>query len=129
MQSKAKTYAHVMVESLDGLSEKEAAKRVKRLKALLQRRGDSKHISKILREFARAWKERRGQTGEAVSAEPLSKQTRERVEKALKQKGYVMEERVDPSVLGGIALFLGSSFLIDGTVRGKLKRLAKTLQF
>lgn len=127
MQSKAKTYALVMVESLDGVSEKEAAKRVQRLKLLLQKRGDLKLLSKILQEFSRAWKERKGQIGEVVTAEPLSKLTREKIEKSLEGKGYIMKETVEPSIIGGMALFLGRDFLIDGTVRGKLKRITKLL--
>jgi len=124
MSSKAKTYAHVMVESFDGLSEKEATKRVKSLKILLQKRGDFKQLSKILQEFSRAWKERKGRVAEAVSAEPLSSKTREKMEKSLKKKGYIMEERIDPSVIGGTALYLGRDYLIDSTIRGKLKRIS-----
>jgi len=124
MQSKAKTYAQVMVESLDGLSEKETAKRVKNLKILLQKRGDFKQLSKILQEFSRAWKERKGKIAEVVTAEPLSSKVRESMEKSLKKKGYIMEERIDPSVIGGTALYLGRDYMIDGTVRGKLKRIS-----
>ena len=127
MSSKAKTYAHVMVEVLDGLSEKEAAKRVKSLKILLQKRGDFKQLSKILYEFTRAWKERKGPMAEVVSAEPLSSKVRESMEKSLKKKGYIMEERIDPSVIGGTALYLERDYMIDGTVRGKLRRIARLL--
>ena len=126
-QSKAKTYAEVMVESFDGLSEKEAAKRVQRLKTLLSKRGDFKQLSKILQEFSRAWKERKGQIAEVVTAEPLSSKARESMEESLKEKGYIMEERIDSSVIGGIALYLGRDFLIDGTIRGKLKRISKII--
>ena len=118
MQGKAKTYAQAMVESLDGLSEKEAAKRVKNLKILLQKRGDFKQLSKILYEFSRAWKEWKGQIAEVVTAEPLSSKARESMEKSLKKKGYIMEERIDPSVIGGTALYLGRDYMIDGTIRG-----------
>lgn len=125
MQGKAKTYAQVMVESLDGVSEKETAARVKNLKVLLQKRGDFKQLSKILQEFSRAWKERKGQIAEVVSAEPLSSKVRESMTESLKKKGYIMEERIDPSVIGGTALYLGRDYMIDGTIRGKLKRISK----
>jgi len=72
-----------MVESFDGLSEKEATERVKRLKILLQKREDFKQLSKILFEFTRAWKERKGRLAEVVSAEPLSDKVRENMEKSL----------------------------------------------
>lgn len=128
MQSKAKTYAAVMVEALDGVSEKEAVKRAKSLKILLQKRGDFKQLSKILQEFSRAWRERRGSVAEVVSAEPLSSKAREDMEKSLKKKGYVMEERIDPSVIGGTALYLGRDYVIDGTIRGKLKRISNIVK-
>ena len=116
-----------MVESFDGFSEKEATERVKSLKILLQKRGDFKQLSKILYEFTRAWKERKGPVAEVVSTEPLSGKVRESMEKSLKKKGYIMEERIDSSVIGGIALYLGRDFLIDGTIRGKLKRISKII--
>ena len=75
-QSKAKTYAKAMVAAFDGVSEKEAKKRAQILKRMLYKRGDSKQISKILQEFARAWKERNGQTATVVAAEALSEKTR-----------------------------------------------------
>jgi len=131
MSSKAKTYAQVMVESFDGLpagrqglSEKEITIRVRRLKILLQKRGDFKQLSKILQEFSRAWKERKGRVAEVVTAEPLSSKVRESLRKSLKEKGYIMEERIDPNVIGGIALYLGRDYMIDGTARGKLKRIS-----
>ena len=124
MQSRAKIYAAVMVESFDGLSEKETVKRVKRLKILLQKRGDFKQLSKILYEFTRAWKERKGQVAEVVTAETLSSKARESMEKSLKKKGFIIEERIDPSVIGGTALYLGRDYVIDGTVRAKLKRIS-----
>jgi len=124
MSSKAKIYAQVMVESFDGLSEKETVKRVKSLKILLQKRGDFKQLSKILQEFSRAWKERKGRVAEVVSAESLSSKARVKMEKSLKKKGYIMEERIDPTVIGGTALYLGRDYVIDGTVRGKLKRIS-----
>ena len=59
-QSSVKTYAKAMVEVFDGLSEKEAKKRAQNWKHLLYKRGASKQVSKILQEFVRAWKERKG---------------------------------------------------------------------
>src|SRR3989344_9197724 len=126
-QSKAKTYAKAMVAAFDGVSEKEAKKRAQILKRMLYKRGDSKQISKILQEFARAWKERNGQTATVVAAEALSEKTRKQIEQSLARKKYVMEEKVDPGVIGGVALYLGNDYVIDGTIRGKLKRISKLL--
>ena len=48
-------------------------------------------------------------------------------EQSLAKKRYIMEEKVDPGVIGGVALYLGNDFVIDGTIRGKLKRISKLL--
>lgn len=127
MRNKAKTYAKAMVEAFDGASEKETQKRVSVLKRMLYERGDSKQISKILQEFARAWKERKGKVAMVLSAEPLAEKTKKQLEQSLLKKRYIVEERIDPSVIGGVALFLGNDYVIDSTIRGKLQRMAKLL--
>ena len=63
-----------------------------------------------------------------VSAEPLLKETRMHMEQSLAKKNYVMEEKVDPAVIGGVALFLGNEYVVDGTARGKLQRIATLLE-
>ena len=127
-QGKAKTYAKAMVAAFDGLSEKEAKKRTQILKRVLYKRGDSKQISKILQEFARAWKERKGTVATVLSAELLSGKTKKQFEESLAKKRYIMEEKVDPGVIGGVALFLVNDYVIDSTIRGKLQRLARSLR-
>jgi len=126
-QGKAKTYARVMREVFDGVSEKEAKQRVQVLKRLLYKRGDFKHVSKILQEFARAWRERKGKPATVVTAQPLAERTKGEMEKSLERKGYVLEERIDPAGIGGTALFLGNDYVIDSTMRGKLRRLEEVL--
>ena len=128
MQSKARTYAALMVQALDGVSEKEAQQKIQRLKKLLYKRGDFKHVSAILQEFAWAWRERKGKIATVVSAEPLAVSTKKHMEQSLQKKGYIAEEKVDASVIGGMALFLGNDYVIDSTVKGKLQRLSKLLQ-
>lgn len=117
-----------MVEVFDGLSEKEAEKKARNWKRLLYKCGASKQVSKILQEFTRAWKERKGKIATVLSAEPLAEKSKKQFEEALSKKKYAMEEKVDPSVIGGVALFLGNDYVIDSTIRGKLLRLAKSLQ-
>ena len=126
-QGKAKTFAQAMVAAFDGLSEKEAEKRVGNWKRLLYKRGASKQVSKILQEFARAWKERKGQIATVLAAEPLSEKAKKQFDQSLSKKQYQVEEKVDPGVIGGVALFLGNDFMIDGTIRGKLKRISNLL--
>ncbi|HEX9722284.1 MAG TPA: F0F1 ATP synthase subunit delta [Candidatus Paceibacterota bacterium] len=128
MQSKARTYAALMVQALDGATEKEAQQVIQRFKDLLYKRGDFKHISSILREFERAWQERNGKTATVVSAHSLAEKTKTEMAKSLEKKGYALQEKVDPAVIGGTALYLGSDYMIDSTVKGKLNRLSKLLK-
>ena len=127
MQSKARTYAAVMVQALNEVSEKEAAQKIKRLKNLLYKRGDFKQVSAILREFSKAWKERNGKIAMVVSAEPLAENTKNQIEQSLRKNGYVAEEKVDKEVIGGMALYLGNDYVIDSTIKGKLQRFSKLL--
>jgi F0F1-type ATP synthase delta subunit len=127
MQSRAKTYAAVMVQVLHGASEQEAAQKIQRFKRILYKQGDFKNISKILQEFSRAWFERNGKQATVVTAQPLAEKTRVGMQKQLKRAGYVLQERVDSHVIGGTALYLGNDYVIDNTIRGKLQRFSKTL--
>jgi F0F1-type ATP synthase delta subunit len=38
-----------------------------------------------------------------------------------------MKEVVEPDVIGGFAIFLGKDYMIDGTVQGRLQKIAKLL--
>ena len=134
-QDKAKTYAKVLAETLEEASEAEARldaarqakEKAQRFKLMLRKRGDAKYASEILREFVKAWKERKGPIATVVSAESLAPAIRKEMEQSLATKNYRVEEKVDKSVIGGIAVFLGNNFLIDGTIRGKLKRISAML--
>jgi len=127
-QDKARTYAKVMVDFFEGATEAETKKRAKRLKEVLQKRGDMKRVSSVLQEFQKAWKERKGKIATVVSAQSLEDATRKEMRQSLAKKRFVLEERVDPGVIGGVALYLGNDFVIDSTLQGKLQRFAKFLQ-
>jgi F0F1-type ATP synthase delta subunit len=129
MQSKTRIYAQVMAEALHNISEKEAATKIKRLKHMLYKRGDFKHTSAILREFSKMWRERNGKTATIVTAQPLAQGIKQYIEQPLRKSGYALEEKVDERVIGGIVLYLGSDYVIDSTMKGKLQRLAKNLKF
>jgi len=106
---------------------RQAKEKAQRFKLMLRKRGDAKYASEILREFVKAWKERKGPIATVVSAESLAPAIRKEMEQSLATKNYRVEEKVDKSVIGGIAVFLGNNFLIDGTIRGKLKRISAML--
>lgn len=67
---------------------------------------------------------------EVVSARPLLAEQEEKVRVALAeryQREVAMSSRVDAQLLGGAVIRAGDT-VIDGSVRGKLDRLAETLQ-
>ena len=115
------------MEALEEKTQKEAERIVKRLKQLLKRRGDLRLIYKVEKEFIKMEAEREGVSAEVVTASVLSDQTRREIEQNLEKKGFAIQERVEPDVIGGIAVFLGKEQLVDGTVRGRLNRIAKLL--
>jgi len=127
MQNKARQYARALMEALKGKTQKEAEGIVKRLKQLLKRRGDLRLIYQVEKEFIKMEAEREGVPAEVVTATVLSDQTRKEMEQSLEKKGFTMRERVEQDLIGGTAIFLGKEQLIDGTIRGRLNRIAKLL--
>ncbi len=122
-------YAQALKETLEGVSQKtQATVRIKNFKKLLKKRGDLKLLAQILQEFQKAWRERKGKIGELLSAKPLSPAIREYSKKAVQKKGFVYEEKVDSSLIGGMALLLSNEYLIDNTVAGKIRKLREQLK-
>jgi F-type H+-transporting ATPase subunit delta len=70
--------------------------------------------------------ERRGEmTAEVVTAQPLSEAQREALAERLRRgagRRVSVEVRVDPALIGGIVVKLGSR-MVDGSIRSKLQRL------
>ncbi|MBI2936528.1 MAG: F0F1 ATP synthase subunit delta [Chloroflexi bacterium] len=66
----------------------------------------------------------------AVTAIPLAQGDQERVARHLKEvwdREIVLSTRIDPSILGGMVIQVGDRVL-DGSTRGRLQALRKTLQ-
>lgn len=124
MQSKVRIYAKVLHEALKGVSLAEQKKRIGIFKEILKRKGDIKISSGILQEFHRLWQEQKGKIGEVVSASTLAAPVKSTLVSKLKSMKFVMQERVSPAVIGGVAVFLGKEFLIDNTVLGRLRKLS-----
>lgn len=119
-------YAKALLDTLEGKSEKEQKDIAQRLKQLLKKRGDLRLLSAILKEVESL---QQGNSAQVVTAFKLSEQRRNMVKKYLEQKGFSMKEKVDARVLGGIAVYLGKEYMIDGTVRGKLQKLWQKISY
>ena len=126
MQSKVRIYARVLHEVLKGVSLAEQKKRIHVFKEILKKRGDMKISHGVLQEFHRLQEEQKGKMGEAISARQLVPAVRAALASKLKSMKFVLRDRVDPSVIGGMALFLGKEFLIDNTIIARLRKLSST---
>ena len=120
---KTRVYAKALKEVLEKASEKEQKKVIARLKVVLKKRQNLRHLSSVLKQFEQLWIERKGKQARAVVARPLSRELKAKVSRGLLKKGFRYNEEVQEDVLGGIALFLGKDYLIDNTVRSKLAKL------
>lgn len=124
MQSKVRVYARVLHEALKGVSLAEQKKRIRVFKEILKKRGDIKISSGILRVFLRLQKEQGGRVGEVVSSRKLAASAKSALASKLKSMKFVLKNRIDEAVIGGVAVFLGDEFLIDNTILGRLRKLS-----
>ena len=116
-------YAKALAAALGSVQEKRAKERIRNFLVILKKRGDSKHLPQILREFHRLWQEAQGTILEVVSAEPLSKNAKKQITKEFRRVKFLLKETVNPGVVAGVGLFIGRRYLFDGTVREKLRRM------
>ena len=128
MAKKASLYAKVLVQSLESAPEQKQKEIAARFKNLLKKRGDLRHVSAVLQEFAKLWEERKGKIARVISAKELPLSFVSLVRSTLKKKGYQIKEEHDENLIGGAAVFLGNEYLFDNTVRGKLQKLKAVLK-
>jgi F-type H+-transporting ATPase subunit delta len=85
---------------------------------------------RLAQEFERLYDEYRGQAkAQVTSALPLDAVERSEIAQALQHvtgKRIILEERVDPSILGGVVARVGDT-LIDGSVRRRLALLREQI--
>ena len=88
-------------------------------------------LPQVERSYTAQWNARRGvMTAEAVTAVPLDEALVRALEQAIqKTTGLTAElsEKNDPAVIGGVLLKMGGQ-TYDGTVRGRLQALRRTLK-
>ena len=123
---KAKMYAKAFLEAADSKTEEEQRHIAQRLRQLLKKRGDLRLLSHVLKERESL---QQGNPVKVVTAFKLSEQAKSTLEKSLEQKGFSMQEKVDAHVIGGIVMYLGKEYMIDGTVRGKLQKLWQKISY
>jgi F-type H+-transporting ATPase subunit delta len=98
---------------------------------VLARNGRKGQLSAIIRAFRLLAAEHRGETtAEVVSAHPLNDEQIAALKQQLRARAgrdVAIDAQVDPSILGGLVVKLGSQ-RIDSSIRTKLNRLALAMK-
>ena len=98
---------------------------------VLARNGRKSQLPNIVRLFKRLAPNHRGETtAEVVSAHALADGQVDALKAQLKSRAgrdVTIDARVDPEILGGLIVKLGSQ-MIDGSLRTKLNRLAQAMK-
>jgi F-type H+-transporting ATPase subunit delta len=117
-------------QALAGILGRDAIPQLRKLAALLMRRGRVDQLSDVHRAFRQLYLRREGITEALVtSALPLDADERTEIAKRLEQYtgGQVeIDVETDAGLIGGIQVRLGDR-LIDGSIRGRLERLRALL--
>ncbi len=103
---------------------------VQRFLAILARRDRMELVPQIAGHFHRLVNEHRDiAVAQVTTAVPIDERQKTVIASRLGRrlsKTVVLETRVDPSILGGVIAQIGDN-VIDGSVRGRLERLRRTL--
>ena len=98
---------------------------------VLARNGRKGELRKVIRAFGRLAAEHRGEaTAEVMTARPLNDDQLAALKQQLRTRAgrdVNIDARVDPDILGGIVVKLGSQ-QIDASIRTKLNRLASAMK-
>ena len=99
--------------------------------AVLARNGRKNQLRNVIRDFKRLAADHRGEaTAEVTTAHSLKDDQIKALKAQLKGRAgrdVTIDAKVDPSILGGIVVKLGSQ-MIDSSIRTKLNRLAQAMK-
>ena len=98
---------------------------------VLARNGRKSELRKIIRSYRRIAADHRGEiSAEVLTAHPLKDDQVDALKAQLKKRAgrdVTLDAQVDPTILGGIVIKLGSE-MIDASIRTKLNRLAAAMK-
>ena len=98
---------------------------------VLARNGRKNELRSVLRAFRRLAADHRGETtAEVITARPLNDDQVGQLKQQLRARAgrdVTIEAQVDPGILGGLVVKLGSQ-MIDASIRTKLNRLATAMK-
>jgi F-type H+-transporting ATPase subunit delta len=98
---------------------------------VLARNGRKNELRNVIRAYRRLAAEHRGETtAEVITARPLNDDQLTALRQQLRARAgrdVAIEAEVDPTILGGIVVKLGSQ-QVDASIRTKLNRLAQAMK-
>ena len=98
---------------------------------VLARNGRKNELHNVIRAFRRLAADHRGETtADVTTARPLNDDQVKQLKQQLRVRAgrdVTIEAKVDPAILGGIVVKLGSQ-MIDASIRTKLNRLASAMK-
>ena len=98
---------------------------------VIARNGRKNQLRPVIRMFRRLSAEHRGETtADVITARPLKDDQVAALKQQLRARAgrdVTIDAQVDPNILGGIVVKLGSQ-MIDASIRTKLNRLAKAMK-
>lgn len=104
---------------------------MRRFVGVIAQQGRLADLDEILEAVVLLDARRRGEVRvEVATAQPLDEAQRERLRASLKEAGYdtiAMTERLDPSLIGGMTVRVGS-VLFDTSIAGRLTRLQNAMK-
>jgi F-type H+-transporting ATPase subunit delta len=131
MRVTAKQYAQTLYDLTDGKPNEEIEKSVADFARHMHKERKLKLAGKIVEQFSKIYNSGKGIVeAEVVTTEKLSggneKNVKDYIEKKYQAKEVVLKNVINKSIKGGILLKVGDE-VIDGSVRGKLDNLKRTL--
>jgi F-type H+-transporting ATPase subunit delta len=121
----ARKFALVLVEAVEGKTEKEMEKIIGEFISYLSEQRLLAHWREIVRSLDSVWKEKYGAANVTItSAHSLSEKSRKALEKAA--AGAEVIELVDPELIGGAIVRIDDR-IFDSSISGALNSLKQTL--
>ena len=127
MKASAEQYARVLLETLEGKSEKEAKKIIADFVVVLGKNRELNQEKEIIEFFQNIWDKEHGELpAELLSARSLDKTSKDSVVDYIKDKTeakkVILEEKINKDIIGGFILRYNGK-IIDGSLRNSLNQL------
>lgn len=127
MKITPKQYAIALYETTKNVGGAELEKRIKNFTTILKKNNALSLADKIIQQYYKYYRTKKNISKiEVASSQKLGSETLNKIlEKFSKQ--VEIEEKIDPSLIGGIVIKIDENTLIDGSVKRKLEDLKKSL--